>query len=652
MGSFYVSFADVQCGQQGRETVYADAAVVGLYRSVFPSSRFKDPLKMGKFGVYFESILSLKPEWRRAYIDYHSLNRLIGVVKKGVKATGSVAAFANAAIEHQNANGEGDEGTDDGDDLEGGRGRRNLDFHPDGESCSLDSGVAASSLVGEGKSTGAESELRTQHKFTPPDDAAAVSSPPMGRAPDDGNVGSPAWSAAYSTPPIASHGWPETPVLGGQSAPSAGPSRLFLGSAKVSQKKLAEAKRPKSGDDEEDDDDDPLFVNLREDSALYDMSFPGNAAVEEDDDGHSVFDSRIGSLVSGREKQKAAQQSEKTPLLQDTVSSRPSHHHRMRLLDKGLSHLSDTHAPRGVETSSANALHVDSQNATFGRRKTSFEGIPSHSPTASSVKVVNKNESKFTFVNVNKWNNATSSPAAAPAIDSVPYATPHASVLSARPQSEILPITMPGMQRIKLPAHKEFGIDFRDVKVVSGGNFHPEANINSANEREGEEEDGGAVSSHLRPQTQITFHDEAANQQVELTVTDSAIVAAEQFEKLLVDETSQATQFAKDAMRKYLDYYDRHIDRWKSETRNEKRTKDNVRYIYGEVLQMIQFIETNVLCIKTALKKYLNSHPFYVREDISEEHLIPPLRKVRDKGEALKTLLSTLWVEIFEGGDA
>eukprot|EP00758_Cryptobia_borreli_P018309 Tbor_TRINITY_DN6698_c0_g1::TRINITY_DN6698_c0_g1_i1::g.3120::m.3120 len=39
---------------------------------------------MGKFGVYFESMVQLKPEWQKAYINYHALNKLIGTIKKGI----------------------------------------------------------------------------------------------------------------------------------------------------------------------------------------------------------------------------------------------------------------------------------------------------------------------------------------------------------------------------------------------------------------------------------------------------------------------------------------------------------------------------------------------------------------------------------------
>lgn len=83
---------------------------------------------------------------------------------------------------------------------------------------------------------------------------------------------------------------------------------------------------------------------------------------------------------------------------------------------------------------------------------------------------------------------------------------------------------------------------------------------------------------------------------------------AEEFERLLTTEVDKATRFAMEALRKYFKYFDDNVDKWRSKKGNQKRIKSNVRYLFNELLQLVQFIETNLLCVKILVRKYVKAH--------------------------------------------
>ena len=131
-------------------------------------------------------------------------------------------------------------------------------------------------------------------------------------------------------------------------------------------------------------------------------------------------------------------------------------------------------------------------------------------------------------------------------------------------------------------------------------------------------------------------------------ISDEAVDAAEQFESLLVLEVAKATQFAQASDDTYRTYFTSHKSTVKTE--NPKRVKDNLRYLHGEVCHLVQFIETNCLAIKTALKKYRNSHPFFVREEICEAVILPPLQKAEEETLVLKKSIEAFWADHFSEG--
>eukprot|EP00744_Colponema_vietnamica_P011589 GILI01016299.1.p1 GENE.GILI01016299.1~~GILI01016299.1.p1 ORF type:complete len:844 (-),score=130.69 GILI01016299.1:173-2497(-) len=83
---------------------------------------------------------------------------------------------------------------------------------------------------------------------------------------------------------------------------------------------------------------------------------------------------------------------------------------------------------------------------------------------------------------------------------------------------------------------------------------------------------------------------------------------AEEFERLLTTEVDKATRFAMEALRKYFKYFEDNAGKWRAKKGNQKRIKSNVRYLFNELLQLVQFIETNLLCVKILVRKYTKAH--------------------------------------------
>lgn len=123
--------------------------------------------------------------------------------------------------------------------------------------------------------------------------------------------------------------------------------------------------------------------------------------------------------------------------------------------------------------------------------------------------------------------------------------------------------------------------------------------------------------------------------------------AAAEFEATLLSEVRKAERFARSSLETFYRYFDTNKKFWLDKNYSRPRAKDSMRYLHSEVSHLCEFIETNELTVKKSLKKYLNSHPFFIRDELSEQHLLPELKQINEETEQLREAISAMWAEIF-----
>ncbi|CUG87815.1 transmembrane protein, putative, partial [Bodo saltans] len=134
-------------------------------------------------------------------------------------------------------------------------------------------------------------------------------------------------------------------------------------------------------------------------------------------------------------------------------------------------------------------------------------------------------------------------------------------------------------------------------------------------------------------------------------MSQHGVNAAKLFEETLLKEVEKAEQFAQKSFTAFADFIEENRPVWRNPKTPIPRTKDSMRYLNKEASHLIQFLETNSLAVKTATKKYLHSHPFYIRPEVSEAALLPRFDAVLEKTAQLQGVMASLWAELFNDGD-
>lgn len=129
------------------------------------------------------------------------------------------------------------------------------------------------------------------------------------------------------------------------------------------------------------------------------------------------------------------------------------------------------------------------------------------------------------------------------------------------------------------------------------------------------------------------------------------VSTSKEFEDLLLKEVIKASSFAEQSYNTLADFIEENRGKWKNQKTPVGRTKDAMRFVNRELGHLIQFLETNELAVKTATKKYLHSHPFYIRDEVSDEYLLPMFERPLDRAAQLQGVIALLWAELFMDGD-
>lgn len=134
-------------------------------------------------------------------------------------------------------------------------------------------------------------------------------------------------------------------------------------------------------------------------------------------------------------------------------------------------------------------------------------------------------------------------------------------------------------------------------------------------------------------------------------MSPDGVSAAKQFEDLLLAEVERASTFARESFDTFAEYVESNRVKWAEGKGSKARTKDTLRYLHKELGHLVQFVETNELAVKTATKKYLHSHPFYIRVEVSEESLLPKFEGVLSRATQLQGVIASQWAKLFNDGD-
>ena len=134
-------------------------------------------------------------------------------------------------------------------------------------------------------------------------------------------------------------------------------------------------------------------------------------------------------------------------------------------------------------------------------------------------------------------------------------------------------------------------------------------------------------------------------------VSREAAAAALQFEDCLLSEVNKSSLFAKKSYCTYRKFFNDNYSKWKAKGIPPRRAKDSLRFVTGELSHLLQFIETNTLAVKTALKKYLNSHPFYVKQELEEQALLDRYAETTAEIAELQNDITVLWADLFNDSD-
>ena len=118
--------------------------------------------------------------------------------------------------------------------------------------------------------------------------------------------------------------------------------------------------------------------------------------------------------------------------------------------------------------------------------------------------------------------------------------------------------------------------------------------------------------------------------------------AAEAFERLLTIEADKCSRFAAEALRKYFRYFDDNVAKSRNKKGNERRVRSNIRYLFNELLQLIQFAETNLLIVKVLVRKYTRARPAGFMSQVLRGELPMLLRATEAEAEAAGNVVESL----------
>lgn len=133
-----------------------------------------------------------------------------------------------------------------------------------------------------------------------------------------------------------------------------------------------------------------------------------------------------------------------------------------------------------------------------------------------------------------------------------------------------------------------------------------------------------------------------------LSLTGRSI--AQQFEARLLAETAKCGRWATRALESFDTYFNESQESWGS-GRNVKKSKFAIRHLYEEINYLHTFCDTNILTIKTALKKYGHAQPEAFGPNMDESLLSAELFALCTQVDALRLSIEVFFSKTFVGGD-